>query len=507
MKQKQIKRSRKELAHEANMQASLTRKKQKAASKQRTTLFTDFEVILENCGLPDAANLATTIDALICACREGRGPTNDHDLLIFDPMLVDLATLPIGVLDHKELPLPAALIPRTREALVAHCERMIVRSRSPDVIAYVVAGWPGCDVNRVDIRYGHNDAKDRAQQFLERHVSMLWQLSDRASDLYEAIICGRHGSALRLLETARLTLGMTRPEIERLIQQHGLLWCTNDLQLILARSASGARNPFGLLASTTQVEMKPERAVNDMKRHLILLRLFIDLYATTNEEQDAVAPKQPGLVPEGDELAQLLQRRITMSMNRTGVNPMALRPKLDALIERIRTMRTYGAELWWQELARPVTANGPPAHFSGIWFSGLSPVQAAAVTVLRYLQAETWIRRMVIERTPNAGIASVRENPAMPRFDARAFYTGWKEQAKDLLFLYRREVLRDKMAPTAESTLSMRAKNAGTDPIEIAKTFLDKAPARTIGDDHGDPASEARTLYLLDVIPESRLAR
>jgi hypothetical protein len=167
---------------------------------------------------------------------------------------------------------------------------------------------------------------------------------------------------------------MTRPGIVRLIQQHGLLWCTNDLQMILARSASGARNPFGLLASTTQVEMKPERAVNDMKRHLILLRLAIDLYATTNEEQDAVAPKQPGLVPEGDELAQLLQRRITMSMNRTGVNPMALRPKLDALIERIRTMRTYGAEIWWQELARPATANGLSAHFSGMSFSGLSPV-------------------------------------------------------------------------------------------------------------------------------------
>jgi hypothetical protein len=507
MTQKQVRRSKKELAHEANRLASLTRRRQKVASKTRTTVFTDFDVILENCGLPDAADLATAIDALIRGYREGRGTTDDHDRLIFDPTLVDLTTLPIGVLDHKELPLPAALIPRSREALLAHCERMIVRSRAPDIIAYVVAGWPGCDANRVEIRHGHNEATDRARGLLHRHVSMLWQLSDMASDLYEAIICGRHGSALRFLETARLPSGLTRSGIVRLIQQHGLLWCTNDLQMILARSASGARNPFGLLASTTQVEMKPERAVNDMKRHLILLRLALDLYATTGEEQDAAAPKPPGSVPEGDELAQLLGRRVTISMARTGFDPVALRPKLDSLIERIRAMRTYGADMWWQELARPVTANELSAHFSGLWFSGLSPVQAAAVTVLRYLQAEIWIERLVTGRMPDVDRMHVRDHPATPRFDASAFDTGLIERAKDLLFLNRREVLRDKMAPTTESTLSMRAKNAGTDPIAIALEFLAKAPTRAIGDDHGDPESRARTLYLLDVIPESRLAR
>jgi hypothetical protein len=507
MTQKQVRRSKKELAHEANMRASITRRLHKAKSKTLTTLFSDFDVILRNCGLPDAQDLATTIDDLIRAYREGRGATDAHDLLIFDPMLVDLTMLPIGVLDHKELPLPVALIPRSRAVLLAHCERMIVRSRAPDIIAYVVAGWPECDANRVEIRQRHNEATVRAQAFLNRHVSMLWQLSDMASDLYEAIICGRHGSALRFLEAARLPSGFTRSGILLLIQQHGLLWCTNDLQVILARSASGARNPFGLLASTTQVEMKPGRAVNDMKRQMILLRHALDLYATTSEEQDAAAPKPPGSVPEGDELAQLLGRRITVWMERTGLDPVALRSKLDALIEGIRTMRTYGADMWWQELARPVTANEGSAHFSGIWFSCLSPVQAAAVTVLRYLQAETWIERLVMERAPDADGALARDDPAMPRFDASAFDSGLKERAKDLLFLYRREVLRDKMAPTAESTLSMRAKNAGTDPIKIAMTFLGKAPARRIGDDHSDSASEARTSYLLDVIPESRLAR
>ena len=129
------------------------------------------------------------------------------------------------------------------------------------------------------------------------------------------------------------------------------------------------------------------------------------------------------------------------------------------------------------------------------------------MTVLRNLQTETWIERMIIERTPDADIAFVRKNVAMPQFDASASDSGWKERAKDLLFLDRREVLRDKMAPTVESTLSMRAKNAGTLLIEIAVTFLDNAPARTVGNDHDDPALEARILYSLDVIPESRLAR
>ena len=78
MTQKQVRRSKKELAHEANMRASITRRRHKAKSKALTTVFTDFDAIFENCGLPDARDLATTIDALIRAYREGGRPTDAH---------------------------------------------------------------------------------------------------------------------------------------------------------------------------------------------------------------------------------------------------------------------------------------------------------------------------------------------------------------------------------------------------------------------------------------------
>lgn len=506
MTQKQVRRSKKELAHERSELALITRRKHKKETKKRTTQLRDFDEIFDKHGLPDAPDLTAFIDALISENREGRGPPEDHDLLIFDPKIDDLIKLPIGVLDHKELPLPNKLIPQSSEELLAHCERMIVRNRKRDVIAYVVAGWPGCGANRNEIKDSEPTSINEAHQCLGQHVSALWQLSQAWPDLYGAIVCGRHRSALRLMEAPTRAGAMSKNAILQLIQQHGLLWCTNDLQTILARSALGARNLFGLLASTTHIEMKPERVANDSKPHLMLLRLALDLYATTAEENRTNNAKPPGTMPD-DDLAQLLERRLKRSAERSGLDLLALRPKLDKLISLIRSLRTYGAEAWWQELAKPVTANELSAHFSGMWFSARSSVQAAAITVLRYLQAEVWIERLVAERMPDVRSAPPRHHTAMPQFDAEEFDAGFLERAKDLLFLYRRETLRDKIAPKADATLSYRAKNAGAEPIKAGLNFLAEAGMRAIGDDHGDPTSVSRTFYLLDVLPESRLSR
>lgn len=506
MKLKQVRRSKKELAHERNAVSSLLHKHYKAKSKTLTTQFRDVDLLFKEYGLPDAEQLLASIDALIAEYREGRGRVEDHDLMIFDPECDDLTTLPIGVLDHKELPLPDALIPQTREALLRHCERMIVRSRKSDLIAYVVAGWPGCDVARTDIRMGSKEASLRAQEYLSKHVSTLWLILGQSRDLYDAIVCGRHGSALRLLRTIRLAGGLTEKAVRQVIAEQGLLWCANDLQMNVARGALGARNPFGQLASTTQIEMKPERPINDMKQHLSLMRLALDLYATSAEENDELAPKPLAKVPD-DELAQTLARRLETAANLDGRDLMALRSKLDDLVVRIRSNPTYGADIWWKELAKPVKANGSDAHFSGLWFSKLSHVRAAAVTVLRYMQAECWMERLLRERKPESDRSAAREDVAMPLLDVAELGPDYLQAAQDLLFLYRREILRDKMVTKMAATLAGTSKNAGAETITAGLQFLMQARPRRIGDDEGGRESLARTMYLLDVIPESRLCR
>jgi hypothetical protein len=146
---------------------------------------------------------------------------------------------------------------------------------------------------------------------------------------------------------------------------------------------------------------------------------------------------------------------------------------------------------------------------SGLWFSGLSHVQVAAVTILRYLQAETWIERLVGEVYPvmDAEAPEARDGTAIPPFVAGELSSGWRDHARDLLHLYRREVLRDKTAPEPGKSLTHRARNAGNLSIDKALVFLRARPQRRIGDDVGDAASVERSIYLMDLIPEARLSR
>ncbi|WP_294045621.1 hypothetical protein [Sphingomonas sp.] len=507
-----VKLGRKEAKRQRTAREQQTYFQQKSASRQRNAVvsdFTEFTRLFEEEGLPVADDLTSFIDRLIIEYREGSGERSDHDLLIFDPGLTDLSTLPIGVLDHKELALPDALIPRSRDDLLSLCECMIVRSRDRELIAYVVAGWPDCTVSRRDIRNGSSDAIDAAIAYLHRHVDRLWHLYGSAPAMYEAIVAGRHGHALKRLRNKGAPGNFSREIIFDLIARQGLIWCCNDLQLTFARSRIAAANPFGALVSAGQIELKPERITNDFKPYLLLLRVALQLYATLREEHDPVRPKA---VPEGlpdNPQARLLGAAVKHDLDLLVLGLGLDRTPLDSLVERIRSLQTYGNKRLWRILDRPLTQNELTAHFSGIWFAGLSHVQIAGVGVLRYLQAEAYIEHMVQEWYPQKGTSRAipRDGIAMPPFDANYLGAAWNGHAKDLLHLYRRETLRDKMAPEPGVSLTHRSKNAGDASLDIACAFLSGRSQRRIGDHAGHINSVERTFYLIDIIPEARLAR
>lgn len=231
------------------------------------------------------------------------------------------------------------------------------------------------------------------------------------------------------------------------------------------------------------------------------------LYATTAEENDPLYPKPLSELPN-DAHAQLLQNRIAGSAARKGVDLLGLRPRLDALVVKIREMETHGDPWFWEMLGKPITTNEVQANFPGMWFSGLTHVEVAAATVLRYLQAEVWMERLVAERCGIPGISPPpRAEPAMPPFHEHELPARSGVAVKNMLYLYRREILRDKKAPKPEATIGDRSKNTGERPINKAKKFLLARGQRALNDDKGDINSPKRTFYLIDVIPEARLLR
>lgn len=94
----------------------------------------------------------------------------------------------------------------------------------------------------------------------------------------------------------------------------------------------------------------------------------------------------------------------------------------------------------------------------------------------------------------------------MPPFDAEKLGANWFTAAKDMLFMLRRDILKDKDFKDEGYNYPDREPAAGRKPIRQARDFLSERGQRMITDFEGGFADARRTFYLLDVIPEHRLA-
>lgn len=134
--------------------------------------------------------------------------------------------------------------------------------------------------------------------------------------------------------------------------------------------------------------------------------------------------------------------------------------------------------------------------FSAVWFGG-SKVAMAAVAVLRLIQAEHQIGKLIDERVPVRGLRiTPRDGTTLPPFDPAAL-PGWRTRAIELLDFYRRTLLRD-----SDYTIGTTSREA----IDTARNFLIKRGQRQIEDYEGAPDDPKRAFYLLDVLPEQRFA-
>ena len=484
----QVRLSKKEQKRARTQREQQTYDRHKRQSRNRSLTIRDWGDFFSKFGIPAPSELRAVIDRAILEFRDGGISPSDYGLRIFDPECVDLTSLPIGLLDHKEEELPLALLPQTRGELEAHCERMIIRNRDEQLVDAIAEGWPGRESGRTKFN---------------KHVTELWLLRRVDPDLYRFTLCGQHNEVLYQLKRKGVPREFTFERVIQILVRHGLLWCTNDIQLILARNALGERNPFGLLVSSDYRKLEPVRIVNDMRGHLLLLRTVLALYATIEEEEHG---KAMSAVPESS-LATVLNNQVKHQADINGVDLLSLRSKLDSVIPVLRRFLKKDGKRFRRELDKPVENNELGKHFAGIWFSGLSNVQAAAVPILRFLQAEADLEGMIRNLIPIKGVkVEAREGTALPAFDVARLNGGWRDRAKDLLFLYRQQLLGDSDISKDSEKRAVRSPNAGWEAIKVALDFLNNGE-RLIPDDHGDENSARRTYYLLDVVPETRLYR
>lgn len=478
----EVRPSRKERRRNAN---ALKRQKPEAPPLPRSATIRSFADLYKKIGVTGVADIKKAIDELLVEYRDGGVPSEAYASEIFNPALDSLTKLPIGLLDHKEEALPPELLPADpdgKQKLRALCERMIIRNQDPNILELVLERWPG-DGNWT--------------KKLDSHVNDLWHLRQADWNLYRAIVCGQHGELVLRMRRKTLPAGFSDRSLIRMLVRHGLLWCTNDIQLILARNVLAMRNPFGELLSTDFMELDPSRIVNDLPGHFMLLRLCLDLYVTT--AAGAAGQQEPSAVPE-DPIATDLKLQISHHAQSGNINLMTHRTRLDEMIPHVRAVLSEGKQWFGARLDQPVTAKELNKTFHGIWFSSLTNLQSAAVPLLRYVQAEVQLDGMIRALLPLNDVEfKAREGTALPAFNDRELPVGSIKRVKALHRAYLHALF--------EGPVVGKSDNAGDKAIKGARTFLRERGERLIHDHKSDKNCPRRTYYLLDIIPEARLYR
>lgn len=477
----------------------LKNRKNRESKTRSAIILTDLRFLGGSISLP--TDLENYIEKIVETEKFGVSDC-DKASAIFSPSLKAITDLPIGLLTEKECMLPRTFLPSGFSEILRHCKRMITLSEDENYLAYAVAGWETCSVSRSDFRKVQTTAKRNALRHLAAHARMLAQIEASHSKLYEAILCGRHKTALDFLNEEMPKLPLKSHQIRFVIAEHGLIYCLHDLQLIAARARAAEANPFENLVSSTMIQLKPENIANQSRRKVAALNSLLAHYATLSEELGG--KPLPEKIPDMESF-QSLANQVRYEAKNTCTDLLSHRLLIDDLVRFMRDNSVSKSQKYLGIVRQPISRNGMATSFNALWFSGLSATQTVSVTILRYLQAEKTIELLMDERNPRSP-RSLREHTAMPAFDLSSKAHQTVREAQDLLFMLRQSILQDKDFKANGESVWTRKNREGRPPIKKAIKVLENWGQREMGADKGAFDDAGRTYYLLDVIPEHRLA-
>lgn len=477
--------------HRRHVSDEARRRFHRAKSKQNTAAFKESERFVAHIVQGTNLDLDGLLEQQMHEHYYGEVSEAEFANAIFDPHLDDIRSLAPGLLDQKEELLAPSMIPRTPNDLRQFCERQIlVASDRRELLEEIAAGWP---------------LSDRGER-LGNHVARLSKLHDSDPNLHDAIVSGRHRTAAIALRPLRTSDPRRYEHLLSTLIVQALLWCAHDMQMVVARIAC-ASNPFGELISSSFTTLAPGSARNLMRARRLSLEHALDGFYGHRDWRFGEADPLPGVRNtselESDPLVAKLRAMVETEQSRSGRNTEANGDwALIAMPEIAKHLRNNNA--FALDLTTSEKAPAMPKNFAQIWFTGLSPVVATSVAVLRYLQAEQQIRGIIEEIVPIKGVAPVaRYGTALPAFGKRDLLRGSLKRAKRLVGLYRSAVLQDRDWEAATDAMS---ENAGEQAIGKAVEFLELLGDRRIRDHRGDRQTRRRTYYLLDIVPEHRLA-
>ena len=406
---------------------------------------------------------------------------------VFDRATRDLGGLEIGYFRLKYVSAPAASLPRSQSKLSSFCRQLVDRGENELHVDLMLTNLPG----------GWS---------LDDHVAGLWRIHGIDAQLYADVVQGFHGEVIRRVVHPGFA-AISLADIKSTLARQELLYCAMDVQVavcgarVATKAVTKAGNPDLFDGDMLEPKVKTltrlfRDAWEDMLWHIAQYQTLEEelLYGKNHAEPRgklavAIAAAAEKLLPKGSE-----QR---------------IRAQLDKGIPFVRSMVKRwlpDSDIW--------TAN--PLHTPhAVWNSGLTPLAATAVAILRYVQAEQNIEQLVDEafRSPAPDAPKVVDPfpPPLPGLD-RSSPTFLR--ALDLIDSVRRAQLKDSNDNSRSTGLQLPDEQrdpedfAGLTSLTKAYEFLIETGqrSRAIYKDKRAYSQEQQAYFRLDVVPELRLA-
>ncbi|WP_164516159.1 hypothetical protein [Sphingomonas sp. 2R-10] len=404
----------------------------------------------------------------------------EYGARLFDPGLTDIRLLPPGLLDAKEELLPPTLIPRTREDLKRFLRRLMILNGEEVNYDVLVKGWTD--------RQGERHA-------LDHHVSDLWRIRDANIDVYDGLVAGRFATVIRHLKT--VDTSAYRTKLRGVLIRQALIWCSHDVQLVVARIAKPVDlSKLGVLRDAS-AERSPQRAANSQTERYDAIAETLDAFFGCQDwrrdDVELAAPAAETLLakPKHVWFGRILRRLRSSVKSPAGPDLKQVTVLMRAVAAQMRHPDLAGTEY-----PKYLVKYKGPKTFPAKWHHLTSPVSVIATAVRRLIQAEHEIPAIVDDLIANRqskrptqlrGSLSSYDNITLPR--------GATERLDELAAFYHDTFI--SAQATSEAVANWKHRKETAD-------FLREMGARRPGDHHGN--TRRRSFYLLDIIPEHRFA-
>lgn len=387
-----------------------------------------------------------------------------------------------AVLDARWMPLPAGMVPHSREALVKLCENLLDRTSDSTLRDVFLEGWRR-----------RND-KSSADKVFDEFCGDLWETRRTDPDFFSAVVRGMHGSALEYQAGKKASRDLTRVRAVRLVSKMALVWAAHDVQATVATARLSKTRPLaGLVAGLAQ-NMKADTVFAVSSPVYKILVPHNAKYRTNHEIRHG---KPEGKLSKHDHIATI--RENLPETNRPALADLVGFGRAGELFSRRRRDRFFQdigdafeqqSDEFWAELKEPI-GRFAGMTMSQVWYRGLRPSEMSALAAIRLVHWEERLQEHLF------GLKNRYWQPGS--YVPKA--SGWKKRVADLVHNLHRVVLHNAGPLDGEDV-------PGHDytHIDNAEKFIGDALSIPLPAD-GVPIGRMRTFIDLNICVENRLVR